>query len=445
MPYRTKTWCPHPVHRNLTQLGSKPTHPKDVRIINAVQADIFNKKIVSNSEWTSLILKTGDKVCQTCYSSLPDVANDSFDLEKMDIEFANQITADSMSDDSENSDSTSIEEKYHTKQLAKEELNAVFEVLKMEKIRDDRRVKKIREQVDDVYQYLRRLCDILEDKNPQIHDPNPHSLEIDESNDFLHGVKELFKQSTDDEQIRLMTIASANWGHITLSQWFGSSEHQARQAILLRRERNVLAFPEYSRGNKPLDDDTVQLVVQFYLQDGISRVSSNTKDVLKIKNELVPVRFMEMSIQEALRKFYNEYPNVKVGKSMFYSLKPRQVKISSPHETCICQTHENMSLLLHALNNYLQKKSSVDNRLSNVTVSDLIDLMVCNIPAEDCFLGVCDQCNDRSPSLFLKGHFNTIDEDDKWSWSPWKTTNKKVDFNQICGTITSLLNEIDEK
>ena len=71
--------------------------------------------------------------------------------------------------------------------------------------------------------------------------------------------------------------------------------------------------------------------------------------------------------------------------------------------------------------------------------------MVCNIPAEDCFLGVCDQCNDRSPSLILKGHFNTIDEDDKWSWSSWKTSNRKVDFNQIRGTITSLLNEIDEK
>ena len=137
IPYQTKTWCPHPVHRNLTRLGSKPIHPTGVQIINAVQADIFNKKSVINSEWNSLILKTGDKVCQTCYSSLPDVANDSFDLKKMDIEFANQMTADSMSDDSENSDSTSIEEKYHTKQLAKEELNAVFEVLKMEKIRDE--------------------------------------------------------------------------------------------------------------------------------------------------------------------------------------------------------------------------------------------------------------------------------------------------------------------
>ena len=46
-----------------------------------------------------------------------------------------------------------------------------------------------------------------------------------------------------------------------------------------------MAFPEYSRGNQSLDDGIVQLVVQFYLQDGISRVSSNTKDVLKTKNE----------------------------------------------------------------------------------------------------------------------------------------------------------------
>ena len=166
---------------------------------------------------------------------------------------------------------------------------------------------------------------------------------------MLHGVKELFKQTTDDEQIRLMTTAPVNWSLIRLSQWFRSSKHQARQAILLRRERNVLAFPEYPRGSQSLDDGTVQLVVQFYLQDGISRISSNTKDEFKIKNELVAIRFMKMSVLEDLRKVYDDYPNVKVGKSTFYSLRPRQVKIYCPHETCICQTHETMSLLLQVI------------------------------------------------------------------------------------------------
>ena len=210
-----------------------------------------------------------------------------------------------------------------------------------------RRFKKIREQIDDVYRHLKHLCDILEENDGnEVQDLDPDLVRIVESNELLYGIKELFKQSTYEEQVRLMTIAPDSWGRIALSQWFEASDHQARQSILLRRDRGVLAFPEYTRGNKFLDEDTVQSVVQFYLQDGVSRVSSNSKDVFKIKDELVPVRFMEMSIREALRKFYDDHQTVRVGKSSFYSLKPRQVKISCPHETCMCQTHENMSLLL---------------------------------------------------------------------------------------------------
>jgi hypothetical protein len=159
-------------------------------------------------------------------------------------------------------------------------------------------------------------------------------------------LKELYKQSSDSEQTRLMTIAPLSWGRVMLSKWFGCTGHHGRQAIILRQEKQVLAFPEYSRGNKFLDNNTIELIVQFYLQDGISRMSSNTKDVIKIKNELVPVRFMEMTICEALRKFYDDYPTIKAGKSSFYSLRPRQVKLNCPHETCMCHIHENMSLLL---------------------------------------------------------------------------------------------------
>jgi hypothetical protein len=213
------------------------------------------------------------------------------------------------------------------------------------------------------------LCDILENKDSQPHNPNPHLLEIDESNEILNGVKELFKNSSGSDQTRIMTIAPVNWGRITLCKWFESTDHQARQAILLRLEKGVLAFPEYSRGNKFLDPDTIQLIVQFYLQDGISRVSSNTKDALKIKNELVPVRFLEMTIREALRKFYDDHLTVQVAKSSFHSLRPRQVKLHSPHETCMCQTHENMSLLLQvSLHEILTNiEQHIHTRFSSIT------------------------------------------------------------------------------
>ena len=118
-------------------MNSNSKHLKGRRVISAVQADIFNKKIVARSEWTSLILKTGDKLCQSCYNSLSDLSNDSFDLEAMDIGFTDQIGADSMNSDPENIDFQPFEEQSYREQMAKEELNAIFELLKMKTIRDD--------------------------------------------------------------------------------------------------------------------------------------------------------------------------------------------------------------------------------------------------------------------------------------------------------------------
>lgn len=45
----------------------------------------------------------------------------------------------------------------------------------------------------------------------------------------------------------------------------------------------------------------------------------------------------------------------------------------------------------------------------------------------------------------LQNHCNDIDEDDDWTWSNWKSTNKKVDLHHIRGSISSLLDEIDEQ
>ena len=59
----------------------------------------------------------------------------------------------------------------------------------------------------------------------------------------------------------------------------------------------------------------------------------------------VPVRFMEMTVLDAFRIFYDRFPSA-VGRSTFYSLRPREVKIVAPHETCMCIIHENMDLLL---------------------------------------------------------------------------------------------------
>jgi hypothetical protein len=126
---------------------------------------------------------------------------------------------------------------------------------------------------------------------------------------------------------------------------FESTPHQARKSIRLQKNEGVLAVPQYFRGNPPISDDTITSVIDFYREDGISRISSNSKDTIQINRNTVPIRFMEMNVLDAFRLFNERFPGV-VGRSTLHSSRPRDVKIVSPHDTCMCIIHENMNLLI---------------------------------------------------------------------------------------------------
>lgn len=78
----------------------------------------------------------------------------------------------------------------------------------------------IRSRISQVYTYLHGLCDILEGKSGNEHNPNPHELLVEESNDLLTGLKNLFNESYASEQVRLLTIApKAWWGREKIRKW----------------------------------------------------------------------------------------------------------------------------------------------------------------------------------------------------------------------------------
>ena len=126
---------------------------------------------------------------------------------------------------------------------------------------------------------------------------------------------------------------------------FDSNQSRARRSIALRRNYGTLAYPQCLRGNLSLSDDTIDNVVRFYSEDGISRVSSNSKDAIQINKQSVLVRFMEMNVLDAFRIFNDRFSGA-ATRPTFYSLRPREVKIAAPHETCMCIIHENMDLLV---------------------------------------------------------------------------------------------------
>jgi len=126
MPYQKKEWCPHSSHIGLTRSGQKPLHPVGRRIIDEREAKLFNTHIVSNSQWVSVVIKAGDKVCQTCFNSLPELMRTCLDIEPVLAE----------TPEAKNPQLPTLDEQLK-RDSAKEELNRVFEVLKMETIRDE--------------------------------------------------------------------------------------------------------------------------------------------------------------------------------------------------------------------------------------------------------------------------------------------------------------------
>ena len=199
---------------------------------------------------------------------------------------------------------------------------------------------------------MRLVCDTIAEKREVPETNQLATLAVGESNALIEGLQKLFNESSDDEQIRLLTVAPFNWGRSKEVSFFGCSEHQARKALEIRQTAGVLAYPMSSRGNESLDDGTIEKVLDYYRRDGISRPSANKKDALLINGAHVVKRFMEMTISEAFESFRTEFPSVKIGRSKFFSLRPKEVKPESPHDVCVCIYHENMALLLKVSESY---------------------------------------------------------------------------------------------
>ncbi|CAF1075168.1 unnamed protein product [Didymodactylos carnosus] len=181
----------------------------------------------------------------------------------------------------------------HQQNEAMEKLPTIFQLMNIAPIHDKSAVNPIRAKVDEVYRNLHRLCDVLDGKSQVSYDANPHGLLICESNELLDGLKRLFDESDEHEQVRLMTIAPKRWGRQKIKKWFHSKTNQARRSLILRRNQGMLAYLQCLRGNASLSDATIDAVMKFYCEDGISRVSSNAKDTIQVNKKPVAIRFME--------------------------------------------------------------------------------------------------------------------------------------------------------
>lgn len=216
-----------------------------------------------------------------------------------------------------------------------------------------RNTGQTQEKIDRVYLIMQDWCDSLTDSAAQENACQKVSDQVTakESDAILYRLRYLFDRSDYYQQIVLMQAAPLEWGWKRLQNFFCSTSHQARHAILQRTNTSDLLKPVDGRGKKTLDSTTAEVVQDFYLDDEISRQSANTKDSRKSKTlGTVVIRYMTMSIGEAYELFKSKYPHWKIGRSKFYELRPQWVREDAPHQVCMCIQHQNIDLLLSVSN-----------------------------------------------------------------------------------------------
>ncbi|CAF1313207.1 unnamed protein product [Adineta ricciae] len=166
------------------------------------------------------------------------------------------------------------------------------------------------------------------------------------------------------------------------------------------------------------------------------------KDSITIKEngekKKLQKRYLLYSLNEIYQLFIEENPQIAIGCSSFKSLRPCNVlyKSETPHNLCLCIHHENICLLLQAINERVHGLKSID-------LHSFVKLLVCDDTKELCMFKDCSRCSDN---FKIKIQDQIIDPSAIIKWSLWSTTKEnrtvKVDYD---GTVQNCVNVLQTK
>ena len=226
------------------------------------------------------------------------------------------------------------------------------------------------------------VSDIEIEESPPIYDRDTKNKA--EELDRLHAaMKEKLVTISNTEKLKILTLAPGSWSQKYCSEYFGVSECLIRSARELKQRKGILAQPSQKKG-KAKAQETIDLVHAFYEDDEYSRQLPGKRDYLSIQKGVRKQKWMVLcNLHElfvACKKKTN--PDVKIGFSKFYTLCPKWFVIavsSGTHLICVCTTHQNTILLVHALN-------------WEVTYKDLVNKLVCYPSNCEYMVHPCTSC-----------------------------------------------------
>ena len=125
---------------------------------------------------------------------------------------------------------------------------------------------------------------------------------------------------------------------------------------------------------------------------------------------------MLYTLRELHELFIQENPTITISQSSFQDLRPANVlyKSSTPQNVCVCIYHENISLLLRAIDEQIYGLKSID-------LNAFVKLLVCDDTQQTCMFSDCNQC---SFNFRNKIEHKIIDPAHVIKWSLWTTSDE---------------------
>lgn len=245
--------------------------------------------------------------------------------------------------------------------------------------------------------------------------------------DMISGLKTEFQNTADRaKKIQILSVLPKSWSREKIVEKFKCSMNMVRVTKRLVESEGILAVPKPKQG-RPLNEETVKLVLGFYYDDEVSRPMPGQRDYKSVivngKRVHKQKRLLLCTVNELYSMFCEKYPG-RVSFSKFASLRPPEcvsAGASGTHSVCVCAIHQNTELMAKGGGIRRKKKknaSELDVEVSEldekdgeaqITFEDCIDMIMCTSKSDDCYMDKCLDCPDPEIlRVFLAAHFEEL-------------------------------------
>ena len=135
-------------------------------------------------------------------------------------------------------------------------------------------------------------------------------------------------------------------------KFFNATTYQVRTAMTLKKNEGVLSKPKRSV-RKGIDQDSINNVISFYLDDEFSREMPGAKEYVSIGYKQHKQKRLLLGNLSELYAAFKKFQDSKVEFSKFCALRPKWCKTigsSGTHSVYVCAIHQNTILACHSLN-----------------------------------------------------------------------------------------------